>query len=321
MNGDFAKALPRILVYEGGKVDNPRDPGGRTNKGITQATYNSFCREYGRPHRDVYEISMDEVATIYKDRYWDEIGGDELPAGLDLCVFDGGVNSGPSHSIIWLQQALGDGYQGAVDGRLGSKTLQAIQDHGDVDGLIEAYCSHRLATLERLKTWGEFGKGWHARIANCQKTGEAWADGSAAPLSGGRVGRWRAHEGPDRRQHQASAGLADFHACRLDGLGRRRSGHASLAGAHADRRHVQLDEVRPRRARHRRRRRRLPGQDRHRREDVGGEGRVQLGGQPRSRYRLNAGAGQRQRPAGAEPDRVPDASRSSGAEGGLTCSR
>ena len=181
MNGDFAKALPRILVYEGGKVDNPRDPGGRTNKGITQATYNSFCREYGRPHRDVYEISMDEVATIYKDRYWDEVGGDELPAGLDLCVFDGGVNSGPSHSIIWLQQALGDGYQGAVDGRLGSKTLQAIQDHGDVDGLIEAYCSHRLATLERLKTWGEFGKGWHARIANCQKTGEAWADGSAAP--------------------------------------------------------------------------------------------------------------------------------------------
>ena len=172
---------------------------------------------------------MDEVATIHKDRYWDEIGGDELPAGLDLCVFDGGVNSGPSHSIIWLQQALGDGYQGAVDGRLGSKTLQAIQDHGDVDGLIEAYCSHRLATLERLKTWGEFGKGWHARIANCQDR-RSLGGRLRCPLSGGRVGRWRAHEGPDRRQHQASAGLANFHACRLDGLGRRRSGHASLAG-------------------------------------------------------------------------------------------
>ena len=96
-------------------------------------------------------------------------------------MFDGGVNSGPSHSIIWLQQSLGDDYTGAVDGRLGSKTMQAIQDHGDVDGLIEAYCSHRLATLEHLKTWDEFGKGWHARIANCQKTADAWADGSDAP--------------------------------------------------------------------------------------------------------------------------------------------
>ena len=44
MLGDFSKALPRILVYEGGKVDNPRDPGGRTNKGVTQATFNSYLR-------------------------------------------------------------------------------------------------------------------------------------------------------------------------------------------------------------------------------------------------------------------------------------
>src|SRR5271166_989323 len=178
---DFAKSLPRILVYEGGKSNNPKDPGGRTNRGITQTTYTSFLREYGRPNKDVYNIADDEVQTIYKDRYWDVCDCDDLPIGLDFVVFDASVNSGPGHSVIWLQQSLGDVYRGAIDGVMGAKTIQAVEDHGDIDGLIADFCSHRLATLEHLTTWKDFGAGWHARIANGQKTALAWADGSAAP--------------------------------------------------------------------------------------------------------------------------------------------
>lgn len=173
---DYQRALARILVYEGGKVDDPADPGGRTNKGVTQATYNAYRRSKGQPTRDVYGISEDEVSDIYKSRYWDLTRGDEMPTGLDLCVFDAGVNSGVGQSIKWLQTALGDHYEGQCDGVLGDKTVQAVTDFGDTDALIEEFCSRRLATLEHLKTWGRFGGGWHARIANVQKASCAWND-------------------------------------------------------------------------------------------------------------------------------------------------
>ena len=181
MLGDFSKALPRILVYEGGKVDNPRDPGGRTNKGVTQATFNSYLRSNRMSPEDVYSITDDEVASIYKSRYWDVVSGDKLPPGLDLCVFDAAVNSGPGQAGKWLQNALGTHFSGQVDGLIGSKTLQAVEDFGDVETLINAYCSRRLATLQRNKNWRIFGKGWGARIANVMKTGDAWAADAPAP--------------------------------------------------------------------------------------------------------------------------------------------
>jgi lysozyme family protein len=179
--GDFPKALPRILVYEGGKANNPKDPGGRTNKGITQGTYNAYRRQLGKAPQDVYLISDAEVATIYQLRYWNVMDCDSLPAGLDLAVFDGGVNSGPGQSGKWLQHALGDKFSGTVDGLMGPKTLQAIEDYGDVEKLIGEYCSRRLATLHSLTTWKTFGPGWSARIANVLKTSDAWAVGAEAP--------------------------------------------------------------------------------------------------------------------------------------------
>ena len=179
MQADFANSLARVLVYEGGKVDNPKDPGGRTNKGITQATFYAYLRSAGQLTRDVYTISDAEVATIYRDHYWAVVHGDALPAGLDLVVFDGGVNSGPGQSGKWLQHALGSHYAGAVDGLIGTKTLQAIEDFGNVETLIGDYCARRLATLHQLTTWQEFGTGWSARVANVLKTGDAWAAGSA----------------------------------------------------------------------------------------------------------------------------------------------
>ena len=181
MKDDFAKALPRILVYEGGKVDDPEDPGGRTNKGITQATFNAFLRSHDAATRDVYGITDAEVSTIYKGEYWDRVRGDELPVGVDLCVFDAAVNSGVGRAIKWLQQSLGDHYSGQVDGVLGNKTLQAIEDLGDADTLIEEFCARRLGALKRLSTFKRFGKGWTARIANVQKTACAWNDTAPEP--------------------------------------------------------------------------------------------------------------------------------------------
>lgn len=181
MQSNCQNCIDRTLVYEGGKVDDPRDPGGRTNEGITQATYNAYLREKSLPPADVYNITDAQVQAIYVEHFWNIIQGDQLPAGVDFATYDAAVNSGPGRATIWLQQALGDKYTGTVDGVMGSKTLQAIEDYDDMTALVQAICSHRLGTLQKLSTWATFGKGWSARIASVQKASVAMVAGSPTP--------------------------------------------------------------------------------------------------------------------------------------------
>jgi lysozyme family protein len=180
---DFLKAEMRVLVYEGGKVNDPADPGGRTNQGVTQRTYTAWLASQGREFADVYKMPAVDRDAIYETEYWDKVHGDELPVGCDLVVFDAAVNSGVGQAGKWLQQALGPLYKGTHDGLIGKQTLLALKSVGDLDEFIEEYCSRRLGTLKALRTWKRFGKGWEARIANVQKIGLAWADGdhSGAP--------------------------------------------------------------------------------------------------------------------------------------------
>ena len=66
----FNASLPFILRWEGGFVDHPADPGGRTNKGVTQRVYDAWRRRQGLPQRDVKLIEDGEVHTIYESGYW-----------------------------------------------------------------------------------------------------------------------------------------------------------------------------------------------------------------------------------------------------------
>src|SRR6187401_363537 len=116
---NFNKALQLVLAHEGGYVNHPKDPGGPTNKGITQRVYDMYRKDKGLNTRSVKNIDKAEISDIYKTRYWDMIKGDRLPDGIDYVVFDGAVNSGPGQSVKWLQRALGDNYAGKVDGQLG----------------------------------------------------------------------------------------------------------------------------------------------------------------------------------------------------------
>src|SRR3954447_9587673 len=94
----FANCLAFVLEEEGGYSDMPGDPGGATNMGITRATLADWR---GAPvsKDDVLSLERDEAAAIYRRRYWDAIRGDELPAGLDLALFDDAVNSGPRMAV------------------------------------------------------------------------------------------------------------------------------------------------------------------------------------------------------------------------------
>lgn len=120
---DFEDALPIILKYEGGKADVKGDRGGRTNKGITQATYDSARKRWGQPAADVWEIADHEVARIYRESFWDLAGCPMLPWPLSLCQFDAAVQHGVRNAITLLQRAAG----APEDGKLGPTTLGAAK--------------------------------------------------------------------------------------------------------------------------------------------------------------------------------------------------
>ena len=160
---NFGRCLALVLQHEGGKVNNPKDPGGKTNQGVTKAVYDAFRKSNGLAPRDVYGMSDAERDAIYRAGYWAPCAGDELPAGVDYATFDAGVNSGVSRSVKWLQKALGI----AADGKAGSGTIASAKSANSVN-LIKKMCSLRMGFLRGLGTFGTFGKGWTRRVAEVE---------------------------------------------------------------------------------------------------------------------------------------------------------
>lgn len=159
MKANFQKSLKPVLVWEGGYVNHPKDPGGPTNKGVTQRVYDAYRANSGKPKQTVAKITSVEVEAIYKVQYWDVVKGDQLPVGVDLAVFDYAVNSGTGRASRALQKVLGV----QQDGSVGQITIEAAKN---IDSLacIKLICDERLQFVKNLKTWSTFGKGWQRRI-------------------------------------------------------------------------------------------------------------------------------------------------------------
>ena len=161
---EFTKQMQEWTdVIEGGYTNNPKDPGGATNHGITIRVL-SAERHRSVSKDEVRALGLDEAAAIWKRNYWDVAMCDRLPAGLDYAVFDYALNSGPRKAVKDLQRSLGALYTGNVDGAMGALTLDAVNKTNDVSGLIEKLCHRRYAFIKSLKTFKTFGKGWTRRI-------------------------------------------------------------------------------------------------------------------------------------------------------------
>ena len=155
---NYDKCLETILHHEGGYVNHPEDPGGETNMGVTKRVYEDFGGT-----KDMKDLGFDDVAPIYKQNYWDRVKGDNLPIGLDLCVFDFGVNAGTGRSAKYLQSLIGT----TVDGGIGPNTLQAVDAYVEEVGIEEAIRSFqqkRQDFYESLDTFKTFGRGWTRRV-------------------------------------------------------------------------------------------------------------------------------------------------------------
>lgn len=173
---NFAACMAEIFAHEGGYVDHPRDPGGATNMGITIGTLRDWR---GAPvtKEDVRSLTKSEAKRIYRDRYWNDVRGDDLPAGVDLVTFDPAVNSGVKRGVRWLQRAVGI----KADGKAGPKTVKAANAAEPVDAIKRA-CELRMGFLRGLRTWDTFGRGWSRRVARVEAVAVRMAfEASALP--------------------------------------------------------------------------------------------------------------------------------------------
>ena len=153
MKDNFDECLKMLLHHEGGYVNHPSDPGGETNLGVTKKVY----QEWGGT-KDMKDLTVEDVAPIYKKEYWDRCKCDDLESGVDWVVFDWAVNSGTGRSAKAIQKICG----ASQDGAIGPKTLALISKQ-NTEYVIEEFGKIRQDFYESLKTFDTFGKGWTRR--------------------------------------------------------------------------------------------------------------------------------------------------------------
>jgi uncharacterized protein (TIGR02594 family) len=161
----FEVSLAHVLAMEGGWTDDPHDPGGPTNFGITLATLAAFtttvvtAATFPSLKAELRTLSPATIRTIYFERYWQPCRAASLPPPLALMHFDAAVNHGVGGAARLLQQALGV----TVDGDIGPQTSAAAASL-PVSDCLETYAQLRRTRYRRLGHFWRFGRGWLARV-------------------------------------------------------------------------------------------------------------------------------------------------------------
>lgn len=166
---------------EGGYGEDPYDPGGPTNQGITLAVLAAWkgvtldATNHGELKQELKRIAPETVRKIYRTRYWGPAACAELSAPLALMHFDAAVNHGVGAALRMLQEAAGT----EIDGEVGPLTRAAIAAKPP-DGLIRAYADIRRARYRSLPHFWRFGRGWLSRASKTEARALALLDGTTS---------------------------------------------------------------------------------------------------------------------------------------------
>lgn len=146
----FSTVIDKLLTHEGGYVNDPKDPGGETNFGISKKSF---------PNVNIAGLTLEQAKQIYFDRYWKGNNIDLLPQHLRYIVFDTAVNMGGRTAVIMLQKLIGVNR----DGRIGPMTAKAAQNLP-----IGAYANARIMRynflVARNGNLKKFLRGWKKRV-------------------------------------------------------------------------------------------------------------------------------------------------------------
>ncbi|MDO8532600.1 MAG: glycosyl hydrolase 108 family protein [Dehalococcoidia bacterium] len=124
----FETAIDRVLAHEGGYVNDPADPGGETNFGISKRTY---------PDLDIKTLTREQAIEIYRRDWWERYGYERLPDAIGEHLFSFAVNMGSHMAHRLLQISVRDvGLDIEVDGVLGPYTVQQANAYRHPDVLL-----------------------------------------------------------------------------------------------------------------------------------------------------------------------------------------
>jgi lysozyme family protein len=175
---DLNAAMKLLFKDEGGFVDNPEDPGGPTNYGISaRFLTDAHLFQYDRngngiiDAEDMKELSINDAKTIYRTYWWDLYGYDRIEnEHIATKLLDEAVNLGQISAVRQMQRAinvLAKSEELIEDGKMGLKTIDAINQTNSLN-LLEAfetvcakYYDKLIANNPNLKV---FSKGWHTRV-------------------------------------------------------------------------------------------------------------------------------------------------------------
>ena len=147
----FEDAFERLIGHEGGYVNDPTDPGGETNWGISKRSY---------PGLNIKALSRQGAQDIYRRDFWDRIQAGKSADGVAFQLFDFAVNSGVETAVRYYQRAVGV----ADDGHWGPISQAASEKYSESD-LIMLISAERLDFMTRMKNWPNASRGWARRIA------------------------------------------------------------------------------------------------------------------------------------------------------------
>ena len=147
----FDNAFDRLIGHEGGYVNDPKDPGGETQWGISKRSY---------PHLDIKTLTREQAKAIYYVDFWSAMRLDKFYDGVMWQLFDFAVNSGISTTIREFQREIG----AAPDGWWGPRSQAAVDCLSESDQIMSVLAA-RLDFMRKLKNWPDHGRGWAGRIA------------------------------------------------------------------------------------------------------------------------------------------------------------
>ena len=144
------------LKFEGGYANNPLDPGGETNYGISRSSY---------PNLNIRALTPEDAKAIFKIDYFDKVEGDillQINPGVAAHVADMAFNAGPTTAINLLYDSVGLPRKDEITDELLSRISKD-------ESTIESYSKARLSYYSSLYSAPTFIKSWINRVSNLNR--------------------------------------------------------------------------------------------------------------------------------------------------------
>ncbi len=172
----FPLAVAFTGRWEGGKDDDPSDPGGRTFMGITQQSFASWLRVPLEGCQDVWTATPDQVVSFFKD-WWQRMGApgyDGVDERLGIIMFDACVQHGNNLAVRFLQRAM----KIDADGKFGPQSYAKLHlcYHDDPQGLLLDTVRYRKEHYMERGLKPELTKflgGWLSRADDCRNVAQS----------------------------------------------------------------------------------------------------------------------------------------------------